>query len=81
MVSDIAVARTTDLKGGDVAGECDAGSPGSDGASPYPELRPTCAETPRVNLPIIYRHWGERWAKLLWPLGPDVRRQARRREQ
>jgi hypothetical protein len=27
-------------EGGDVAGECDAGSPGSDGASPYPELRP-----------------------------------------
>jgi hypothetical protein len=28
---------------GDVVGRTDAGSPGSDGASPYPELRPTCA--------------------------------------
>jgi hypothetical protein len=27
--------------GGDVAGEGDAGSPGSGGASPYPEFRPT----------------------------------------
>jgi hypothetical protein len=41
MAAHIVVARTADLKGGDVAGECDAGSSGSDGASPYPELRPT----------------------------------------
>jgi hypothetical protein len=26
------------IKGGDVTGECDARNPGSDGASPYPEL-------------------------------------------
>jgi hypothetical protein len=30
------------IKRGDVAGDCDAGSPGSGGASPYPELRPIC---------------------------------------
>jgi hypothetical protein len=30
-------------KRGDVAGDCDAGSPGSGGASTYPELRPICA--------------------------------------
>jgi hypothetical protein len=28
------------IKGGDVTGECDAGTPGSDGASPYPENLP-----------------------------------------
>jgi hypothetical protein len=28
------------IKGGDVTGECDAGTPGSDGASPYPENVP-----------------------------------------
>ena len=49
----IVVARTTDLRGGDVAGECDVGSPGSGGASPYPELRPTCAGATYVNLPVI----------------------------
>jgi hypothetical protein len=31
------------ISGGGAAGECDAESPGSDGASPYPELRPACA--------------------------------------
>jgi hypothetical protein len=35
MAAHIVVARTTDLKRGYVAGGCDAGSPGSGGASPY----------------------------------------------
>jgi hypothetical protein len=51
--------RTTDLKGRDVAGECDAGSPAQT------ELRPTCAGTPRVNLSIVVS--GELWAKVSCP--------------
>jgi hypothetical protein len=39
MAARIVIARAPDFKGGDVARECDAGSPGS------AELRPTCAET------------------------------------
>jgi hypothetical protein len=47
MAAHIMGARKTDFKGDDVAGECDAGSPAQ------AELRPTCAGTPRVNLPVI----------------------------
>jgi hypothetical protein len=35
--------------GGDIVGRGQPGSPGSDGASTLPELRPTCAEGSRVN--------------------------------
>jgi hypothetical protein len=58
MAGHIVVARTTNLKEDDVAGECHAGSPGSDGASPYPELRPACAGTsPRqAAAPVSGQH-------------------------
>jgi hypothetical protein len=35
MAARIRIHSSDRFKGGQVAGECDAGSPGSDGASPY----------------------------------------------
>jgi hypothetical protein len=39
MAAHMMSTRTTDIKRGDAPGECDAGSPGSGGASPYPAPR------------------------------------------
>jgi hypothetical protein len=39
------------ITGGDVTGECDARTPGSDGASPYPENVPNVPE--KIEAPTI----------------------------
>jgi hypothetical protein len=44
--------------GGDAVGRGQTGSPGSDGASPYPELRPASAGTSGANLPLqVSAYW------------------------
>jgi hypothetical protein len=40
MVTQLVIDANGGFMGGDAAGECNPGSPGSGGASPYPELRP-----------------------------------------
>jgi hypothetical protein len=45
----LGAAPERSIEGDDVAGECDAGSPGSDGASSYPKA----SRAPRVKMLII----------------------------
>jgi hypothetical protein len=47
------------IKGSDISGECDAGNPGSDGASPYPENVP--------NVSLSSRHSGLTTTSTLQP--------------
>jgi hypothetical protein len=51
-VEELRTSAWTIYFGDDVVGRGDAGSPGSDGASPYPELRPSCA---RASLRTVSR--------------------------
>ena len=55
MAARIRVDSTDRFIGGDVAGGCDAGSPGSDGASPYRSFALPAPGAPYINLNYLSR--------------------------